>query len=150
MEDPSKRRLTVLLLAGIFVLAAAIAFGEHEGDRAIGQVTEHRIDSIAPISVTPEPVQRSAAPYGPAWKHSDVLAAPTDPGFPDPRVPPVPLPTGTPRPKQTPNPEPSPTATPTPNLNLPVWRRAAPLPTAESSATVTPVPGPSIEASPSP
>lgn len=155
MSDPSKRFITVVLAVGIAVLAAAIALGERAGDRVIGQVTEKRLDSIAPVTVTPAPVERSAAPYGPNWKRTEVMTAATDPGFPDPRVPPVALPTPTPTPKLTPTPPPAlQTPTPTPNMNLPIWRRAAPLPTATPSGgpetpqagpTVTPVPGPSAQ-----
>ncbi len=147
MPDPSKRFLTIVLMLGIAVLIAAIALGERAGDTVIGQVTEKRLDSIAPITVTPAPVQKSAAPYGPDWKRTDVMSAATDPAFPDPRVPPVPLPTAPPAPKYTATPaprRPQPTATPTPNLNLPIWRRAAPLPTPTPVASGTPVPGPSM------
>lgn len=153
MSDPSKRFITIVLALGIAVLIAAIALGERAGDRVIGQVTEKRLDSIAPVTVTPAPVQKSASPYGPNWKRTEVMTAATDPGFPDPRVPPVPPPTLPPPPKRTPTPQPTlATPTPTPNMNLPIWRRAAPLPTAtpegtpgpSAGATITPVPGPSI------
>lgn len=141
MLDPTKRFLTVILALGILALIAGIALGERAGDRVIGQVTEKRSDSIAPVTVTPEP-QETSAPYGPNWKRTEVMAAAADPDFPDPRVPPVPLPTPTPTPKWQPTPTPSllPGSTPTPNLNLPIWRRNAPLPT----PTPTPVPGPSM------
>jgi hypothetical protein len=145
VPDSSKRFLTVVLALGIVVLVVAIALGERAGDKVIGQVTEKRLTSIAPITVTPAP-QGTVAPYGPDWKRTDVMAAATDPAFPDPRVPPVPPPTPTPTPKyvaprikrQTPQP------TPSPNLNVPIWRRAAPLPTA------TPLGSPAPSASPSP
>lgn len=142
MLDPTKRFLTVILALGILALIAGIALGERAGDRVIGQVTEKRLEGIAPVTVTPEPEQ-STAPYGPDWKRTDVLSAAPDPDFPDPRVPPEPLPTPTPTPKWTPTPIPTlnPLATPTPNLNLPIWRRNAPLPTPTPSA----VPGPSLE-----
>jgi len=143
MLDPSKRFLTIILGLGIVALIAGIAAGERAGDRVIGQVTEKRLDSIAPITVTPAP-QRSTSPYGPDWKRTDVMAAAPDPMFPDPRVPPQPLPTPEPTAKyraSTPPPLALPEATPTPNLNLPIWRRNAPLPT----PTPTPVPGPSLQ-----
>ncbi len=132
MLDPSKRLITLVLLLGIAVLVTAISFGEHAGDKVIGQVTEKRLDSIAPITVTPAPIQKSASPYGPNWKRTVVMAAAPDPVFPDPRVPPLPLPTpGHPSPKPKPKPtELAPTPSPTPNMNLPIWRRNAPLPTA--------------------
>jgi len=141
--DPTKRFLTVILALGILALIAGIALGERAGDRVIGQVTEKRLDSIAPVTVTPAPPQKSAAPYGPNWKRTEVMAAATDPAFPDPRVPPAALPTPTPTPKYRPTPSPIvlPPVTPTPNLNLPIWRRNAPLPT----PTPTPVPGPSLQ-----
>jgi hypothetical protein len=129
--DPSKRFTTVVLALGIIVLVAGIALGERAGDRVIGQVTEKRLESIAPVTVTPAPQKTSASPYGPDWKRTDVMAAAEDPGFPDPRVPPATVPTPTPAPKHTlPPPTEGPSPTPTPNMNLPIWRRAAPLPTA--------------------
>ncbi|HEY8313951.1 MAG TPA: hypothetical protein VIG51_07225 [Candidatus Baltobacteraceae bacterium] len=145
MLDPSKRFVTLVLALGILVLIAAIAIGERTGDRVIGQVTEKRITSIAPVTVTPAPEQ-SSGPYSPNWKRSQVLSAAADPQFPDPRIPPVPLPTLPPRPKATPAPKTilaSPT--PTPNPNLPIWRRAQPLPT-----PILPVGSPSPGASGAP
>lgn len=151
MFDSSKRFMTVVLALGIIVLVVGIALGERAGDRVIGQVTEKRLESIAPVTVTPAPAKKSANPYGPDWKRTDVMAAASDPGFPDPRVPPVLPPTPTPVPKYTlPPATPAPTATPTPNMNLPIWRRAAPLPTAtpESSGSPGPVPSGSPSAAP--
>lgn len=141
--DPTKRFLTAILALGIVALIIGIALGERAGDRVIGQVTEKRLDSIAPVTVTPAPPEKSTAPYGPDWKRTDVMAAAPDPMFPDPRVPPKPLPTPAPTPKYraTPPPAAQPVATATPNLNLPIWRRNAPLPTPTSS----PVPGPSLQ-----
>jgi hypothetical protein len=148
--DPSKRFLTVVLLLGIAVLVTAISFGEHAGDRVIGQVTEKRLDSIAPVTVTPAPVEKSASPYGPNWKRTEVMSAAEDPQFPDPRVPPLPLPTPPPPPKVRPTPKRiTPTATPTPNLNIPIWRRAAPLPTATPVELASPGEGTSPSPSPS-
>lgn len=138
MLDPSKRFVTVVLALGVLVLVAGIALGEHGGDRVIGQVTEKRLKSIAPVTVTPAPLQTGASPYGPDWKRTDVMSAAGDPGFPDPRVPPAPLPTPLPRPKYTPALKPPPTPTPTPDLNLPIWRRTAPMPTPTPSATGSP------------
>lgn len=140
MLDPSKRFITVILAFGILVLVVGIALGERAGDRVIGQVTEKRLESIAPVTVTPAPEKKSANPYGPDWKRTDVMAAAGDPGFPDPRVPPAALPTPTPTPKFKPTPPPTeaPSPTPTPNMNLPIWRRAAPLPTATPEATGSP------------
>jgi len=147
--DPSKRFLTIVLGLGILVLVAGIALGQRAGDRVIGQVTEKRLESIAPVTVTPAPQVTGAAPYGPDWKRTDVMAAAPDPQFPDPRVPPAALPTPTPEPKYTPPPPPPrPTPTPTPNMNVPIWRRMAPMP------TPTPVesgsPGPQASGLPTP
>lgn len=156
MPDPSKRFLTLVLALGIAVLVAGIGLGERAGDKVIGQVTEKRLTSIAPVTVTPAP-QGSVNPYGPDWKRTDVMAAAPDPGFPDPRVPPVPPPTPEPLPKFTPkagsNGHAKPTPTPRPNLNIPIWRREAPLPTAtplssgspEASASPSPSPAPTTE-----
>ena len=147
MLDPSKRFLTVILALGVIVLIAAIAVGERAGDKVIGQVTEKRLNSIAPVSVTPAPRQTNSGPYGPDWKRTDVMSAAEDPHFPDPRIPPVPPPTMPPPPKNTPRPTAAPPSpTPTPNLNIPIWRRAAPLPTpAGTGPPGTPVPGPSLQ-----
>lgn len=139
-----------MLALGILVLVAGIAVGQRAGDRVIGQVTEKRLESIAPVTVTPAPPKKSASPYGPDWKRSDVMAAAPDPQFPDPRVPPVPPPTPMPPPKRTPPPVEVPTPTPTPNLNLPIWRRMAPMPTPTPVETGSGSPGPQAQASGSP
>jgi hypothetical protein len=141
--DPTRRFLTVILALGIVALLLGISLGERAGDRVIGQVTEKRLDSIAPVTVTPAPAQQSAQPYGPDWKRTQVMAAATDPDFPDPRVPPAAPATPTPTPKFRPTLAPTAivSPTPTPNMNLPIWRRNAPLPT----PTPTPVPGPSLQ-----
>lgn len=152
MLDPSKRFLTVVLLLGTVVLLLAIAIGERMGDRVLGNATERRLD--ANIVITPAPNQ-TAGPFGPDWKRSQALAAAPDPGFPDPRVPPVPLPTPQPRPSVQPASAIRPTATPTINPAIPIWRQK-PLPTVTPAGspaaagsptpvpTETPVPGPSV------
>lgn len=150
MLDPTKRFITAALAIGIIVLVVGIALGERAGDRVIGQVTEKRIESIAPVTVTPAPRKKTVSAYGPNWKRTDVMAAAEDPGFPDPRVPPAALPTATPRPKTTPPPPTAaPTPTPTPNMNLPIWRRAAPMPTATPAETGSPGVEPSGSPEPS-
>jgi hypothetical protein len=146
--DPSKRFITIVLTLGVAVLVFAIALGERAGDKVIGQVTEKRLDSIAPVSVTPAPRQTTGGPYGPDWKRTTVMSAAEDPQFPDPRVPPLPPPT--PPPVKVVKLKPVtliPTPSPTPNLNIPIWRRMAPLPTASPLGTPTPspVPGPSLQ-----
>ena len=146
VPDPSKRFATIVMGLGILVLVVAIIIGERAGDRVIGQVTEKRLESIAPITVAPAAPEATIVPYGPNWKRSDVMAAAPDPGFPDPRVPPVAPPTPSPVPNYTAPPFSAARARPkvkaTPNLNLPVWRRAAPLPTLAPAET-TPAPAPS-------
>jgi hypothetical protein len=142
VPDPSKRFATIVMALGIVVLVIAIVIGERAGDRVIGQVTEKRLESIAPITVAPAAPEATVVPYGPDWKRSDVMAAAPDPGFPDPRVPAVAPPPPTPIPSYTPPPA-APSAGPrvkaTPNLSLPVWRRAAPLPTVKpAEATAAP------------
>jgi hypothetical protein len=140
--DPSKRFATNLMAQGLVDLVSAIAIGERAGDRAIGQVTEKRLESIAPITVAPAAPDATVAPYGPDWKRTDVMAAAPDPGFPDPRVPPAALPTPSPVPRFTPPPcvapTSAPTPKPTPNLSLPIWRRNEPLPTTTPSPTPAP------------
>lgn len=150
MLDPSKRFISIALFLGIIVLVIGIALGERAGDRVIGQVTEKRLESIAPVTVTPAPKKAASGAYGPDWKRTDVMAAAPDPQFPDPRVPPVVLPTPTPLPKYTPPPPtPRPTATPTPNMNIPIWRREAPMPTPTPVESGSPGPTPSASAEPS-
>lgn len=140
------------MLLGVIVLIGAIALGERMGDRVIGQVTEKRLEGVAPVTVTPAPNPSGSSPYGPNWRETQVLAAAADPGFPDPRVPPVPLPTAAPTPKYTAAPKTvaKPTPTPTPNMNLPVWRRAAPLPSPTPEGSASPAPGGSASPSSSP
>jgi hypothetical protein len=149
--DPSKRFATIVMALGIVVLVCAILIGERAGDRAIGQVTEKRLESVAPISVAPAAPDATVAPYGPDWKRTDVMAAAPDPGFPDPRVPPALPPPPTPIPRFTPPPFAAPTGAPaakaTPNLSLPIWRRSQPLPTGApaSAAPATPAGSPQPE-----
>jgi len=154
MQDPSRRFATVVMAAGIVVLVSAIAIGERAGDRVIGQVTEKRLESIAPVSVAPAAPDATVAPYGPDWKRTDVMAAAPDPEFPDPRVPPVAPPPPTPIPRYTPAPfvPPTPFARPkaTPNLSIPIWRRTEPLPTATPSQSPAPEPTASVSPQPEP
>jgi hypothetical protein len=137
--DPSKRFLTIVLALGTLVLLAAVAIGQSMGDRVIGQVTEHRLNSLSTIDVTPPPLA-ATGPYGPNWQRTQALASAPDPGFPDPRVPPQALPTpvaSTPAPRIL-----KAAATPTPNPNLPVWRQK-PLPVkapVRTPAAATPAP----------
>ncbi|MDP9110361.1 MAG: hypothetical protein M3M96_01825 [Candidatus Eremiobacteraeota bacterium] len=147
MHDPSKRFITMVLALGIVVLAVAIAMGERMGDRVLGAATEKRLSNISPVTITPAP-NPTTAPYGPDWKRSQVLAAAPDPGFPDPRVPPVSIPTRPPAPSPGPDQQaaatpraratPRPTPSPTPNLNLPIWRRTHPLPVPTAGASAPP------------
>ncbi len=141
MLEPSKRLPTLVLLAGIVVLLIAIALGEHMGEQVLGQASDHA--DLTQIRITPAPEQTSA-PYGPDWKRSSTLSAASDPGFPDPRIPPVPLPTRPPAPSPTPSPRPGPTLNP----NIPIWRQT-PIPT-ETPAGQTPAPSASPAASPTP
>lgn len=137
--EPSKRFVTVVLALGTVVLLAAIAIGQHMGYRLLGQSTEMNSAGLPTVLITPEPADARHGVYGPDWHRSQTLSAAPDPGFPDPRVPPVPLPTRPPAPTPTPPP-----ATPTPNPNIPIWDR--PLPSASPSATPSGAP----QASPSP
>lgn len=150
--DPSKRFLTLVLAVGVIVLVAAIAIGEHMGDHVLGQAASSGPEAM-PI-VTPVPTSTVAA-YGPDWKRIQTLAAASDPGFPDPRVPPKPLPTPLPTPKPV-TPKPSPTATYNPNL--PVWDQQpfkslnpSSTPSAQPSASLSPGPGTkTVDATPLP
>jgi len=129
--QPSTRFATIVLAVGALVLLAAVAVGEHMGDRVIGQATEQTLQSVGPISVSPSP-NASPQAYGPDWKRSTALSAAGDPRFPDPRVPPQPIPTPLPTPKPRPA-TPTPVPTPTLNPNLPIWRQK-PFPTLAPSA----------------
>lgn len=140
--DPSKRFSTAVLAIGTVVLLAAIAIGQVAGYRVLNQSTELHPAVLPTVLVTPEPVSTSGAAYGPDWRRTQTLSAAPDPGFPDPRVPPVALPTPTPTPKPTPTPVPTPTINP----NIPIWDRS-PFPTMAPSATS---PTPSSEPKPSP
>lgn len=135
--DPNRRFLTLLLALGTAVLLAAILIGERMGDAVMADAVDKGGTLASSVVVTPAPSQ-SPGPYGPQWDRSDALAAPPDPHFPDPRVPPMPLPT---RPPATPAPSPSP-STPTPNPNIPIWRQQ-PLPTLTPSEAPSGAPAPS-------
>lgn len=137
--DPSRRFLTIVLGLGTVVLLLAILIGERMGDSVFTSAMMHGA-GLTSITITPAPTQ-SSPPYGPSWKESQSLAAPPDPHFPDPRVPPVALPTPPPAAR------PEAKATPTPNLNLPVWRRQQPLPVIAPVATP---PGGTVELTPAP
>jgi hypothetical protein len=131
--DPSRRVATVVLALGVVVLVAAIVIGERMGDRVMLQ-TQNTATGPAPMPLVTPVSMPTTAPYGPNWKDTQVLAAAPDPGFPDPRVPPVPLPTLRPTPA-TPRPSPKPTWTPNPNI--PIWDQTPP---PEGPATPTPQP----------
>jgi hypothetical protein len=125
--DPTKRRLTAVLAAGVVVLLAAILIGEHMGDSVIVEAVDAGKLSQT-LLVTPVP-QSSSAPYGPDWKRSQMLAAAPDPNFPDPRIPPKPLPT------LQPSPTPAVTPTWTPNPHIPIWDQTPPPSPSASPAT---------------
>jgi hypothetical protein len=131
--DPSKRFATIVLALGTVVLLAAIALGQHMGYHLLGQSTELTPAVLPTVLITPEPAYESAASYGPDWQRSQTLSGAPDPGFPDPRVPPVPLPTRPPAP--TPSPQPK---APTPNPNIPIWDRS-PAPSASPTSGAKPV-----------
>ena len=137
--DPQKRRLTVVLLAGAALLIIAIFVGKAMGDRVMLHVTEQGLSGAGnTLLVSPAPGATAASPYGPNWKRTQILAAAPDPGFPDPRVPPVPLPTPPPTPKPTPRPVATPAPTPTP---MPILT-PAPLPTVSPLGTPSPTGSP--------
>ncbi|GAC1509130.1 MAG: hypothetical protein NVS1B14_13090 [Vulcanimicrobiaceae bacterium] len=141
MLDPGKRQLSIILLAGAALLLLAIGVGKTMGDRVISHATEEGQTGVGTtIVLSPSPGPSDAAPFGPNWKRTQVLAAAPDPGFPDPRVPPQPLPT----PQPTPVPTPKPKTTPTP---VPEQSTQAPAPTPRATSpyylhgpSVTPAP----------
>lgn len=124
MSDPSKRYVAIVLGLGTLVLLLAIVIGERMGYHLLGQSTELSPAILPTVLITPEPPDAGSGVYGPDWKRSETLSGAPDPGFPDPRVPPVPLPTRQPAPKPSALPP-----TPTPNPNIPIWRRQSPMPT---------------------
>ncbi len=134
--DPSKRFTVILLAAGTVVLLTAIAVGQAVGYRVLDQSTELHPSVLPTVLITPEPLDTSGGSYGPGWQRSQTLSAAPDPGFYDPRVPPVPLPTvpPPPKPKRT-----APAATPTVNPNIPIWDRS-PFPSPVASPTAAPSP----------
>ena len=143
MLEPSKRLTTLVLAAGIVVFLIAILLGERMGDRVLGQASDHTLGGTQ-IRITPAPDQ-TTAPYGPDWKRSSTLSAASDPGFPDPRIPPVPLPTRAPTPTPTATPQPAPTLNP----NIPIWRQT-PIPTVAPSGAPSAAPTASPSAAPTP
>ncbi len=136
--DPSKRFITLVLAAGVLVLIAAIALGEHMGNRVLGEASSSGPQAMPVVSPVPT---STAGPFGPDWKRMQTLAAAPDPNFPDPRVPPKPLPTLSPTPKPTPSPKPKRTYNP----NLPVWDQA---PFATLVPSSPPSAQPSVSSSP--
>ncbi len=128
----SKRFAIVVLALGTVVLLAAIAIGQLMGYRLLGQATELSPTVLPTVLITPEPSDAGSGTFGPDWQRSQTLSGAPDPGFPDPRVPPVPLPTRPPVPTPTPKPP-----GPTPNPNIPIWRQS-PLPTATPSPAGSP------------
>ncbi len=131
--DPSNRFATVVLAIGTVVLLVAIVLGQHMGYRLLGQSTDLNPAALPTALITPEPPGESTTTsYGPNWQRTQTLTGAPDPGFPDPRVPPVPLPTSPPPPTPTPTPK-----GPTPNPNIPIWDRS-PFPTMAPSPSETP------------
>ncbi len=138
MSEPRTISSTAAIGAGIVVLVVAVLAGMRAGDRTMSHAVAGASARLspAPLVITPATHQRSGA-YGPSWRDSQVMAAPTDPAFPDPRVPPRPLPTAIPASK--------PVAKPSYNPNIPIWRQK-PLPTMAptgSPAPASPLPSPS-------
>ena len=155
-----RAELSTVLLVGAIVLLISIGVGMSMGERVLGQIGLH-----VPVQPTPVPAL-TAAPDDRGdvgtWKRVSVMAAATDPGFPDPRVPPPPEYTPAPRPRPTLEPErlpatPRPTRNPhytSPPLPIPLVTHTpeapAPTPTPESEPTprpyltLPPVPIPSV------
>lgn len=121
MLDPRRNSATLAVGVGIVVLVLALVAGMHTGDQTMKHAVAGAPVKIAPaaVIVTPATHQEPGA-YGPRWTNTQVMAAPTDPGFPDPRVPPRPLPVLAPIAR--------PVARPSYNPNIPIWRQE-PLPT---------------------
>lgn len=142
--DPSKRFITTVLATGALVLLAAIFIGERMGSRVFVQIPDSGSVGNTEI-VTPLPASTPGDGYGPDWKRSQTLTAAGDPGFPDPRVPPVPLPTPVPTPKQLRTPHPR----WTPNPNLPIWDQTSP-PSVSPSPSASPPASPGVPAKASP
>jgi len=145
--DPQKRRLSVILLAGAALLIVAIFVGKAMGDRVMTHVTEQGQTGVgSALLLSPAPAPSDVSPYGPNWKRTQVLAAATDPGFPDPRVPPAALPSAAPTPKATPRPKA--TAKPTPVANPTFTVAPAPMPSPSPSGSPSPGASPAVTPSP--
>ena len=141
--DPQKQRLTIVLLSGAALLIIAIFVGKAMGDRVMTHVTEQGLTGAGnTLLISPAPAAPGAVPFGPNWKRTQILAAAPDPGFPDPRVPPVPLPTPEPTPKATPRPVRTPTPLPVPTITLeptPTWPPSpSPSPSGSPGASSSP------------
>jgi hypothetical protein len=133
-----RRGLIVSLLTVIAVLCVSIFVGLGIGDRIRALATSQ---SAGPNAL-PTPVPDDAASLSPAqsgWKHIQVIAIATDPGFPDPRVTPTPLP---PTPSPNPNPTQSanaaprsmPSKSPGSSGQRPVWEIGTPSPHGSSNS----------------
>jgi len=102
--------ISSVLIAGSIVLVISIVVGNNMGTRVLKAVP-NRADAFVPSAApTPslDPSQSGAAQL--QWKRHHIVSVATDPGFPDPRVPPPPppAPQPAPTPKRTPRPSPSP------------------------------------------
>ena len=146
--DPGKRRASLILIAAAVLLLLSIAIGKRMGDRVITKATEQGQSGVG-SSISYSPARQATEPgaMGPNWKRTQVLAFAPDPGFPDPRVPPVPLPTPIPtprpteRPAATPRPAPTPTSdiTPQPQATSPYLLHGPSITPAPLSSTSQPV-----------
>lgn|GEM_PF-952045 len=141
MPDPKNRRLAITLIAAAVLLLLAIFIGKQMGDRVITKATEEGQTGVGnTLTFSPQPGATAAVPLGPNWKRTQVLAAAPDPGFPDPRVPPVPLPTPVPTPKPTEQPKYTATPVPTPAEKTPAPTPMATSPYYLHGPSITPAP----------
>ena len=92
----SRYELSIVLIAGSFILLVAIVIGNSMGNKVLGQIASRASFSTTPVPI-PTPSAGDEASRVLARRH-EVLSVATDPGFPDPRITPEPPPPETPRP----------------------------------------------------
>ncbi len=82
--------LSALLILGAVVLVSAVQVGNHVGTHVLGQFARAQEGVPTPLlTPVPAPTDHKASVQ---WKRVQVISVATDPGFPDPRVTPIPPP----------------------------------------------------------
>jgi hypothetical protein len=160
--------LSSVLIAGSIVLLISIIVGNSMGNRVLSQVSRQEEDFAPSPVASPSDSPDSSGPANLQWKRRQIVSVATDPGFPDPRVPPPPVYVPTPRLTPRPTPKPKPSARvedgtdshyTSPPLPIPIVSHGPddqsdpygePLPSSTPSAEVTEVPRPGASPSGAP